>query len=500
MTTAKALSFSRRPAYLPRLARTGSVACILLAAFQAAAQVGTPGPHKDDAFDVMTLLAEHGLHDIADERWNAYGQFTYISSWKLPFRARYTNANGSINSLVPDLERSFTGTLSLFIGVKPWPGAEIYFAPELIAERPLSQLRGIGGSIQNFELQKGGSETPQLYRARLNLRQTFGFGGYPVVKESDPLQLGTVVDSRRLVVTVGSFTILDTFDRNSVSGDPRQTFFNMAFMTYASWDFTSDARGYSWGATAELYWDDWALRFGRITPPQNPNQLPQEFRIWEYYGDQLELAHTHVLFGQPGAVRLLGYRNRVFTGRFDDAIAAYDVNPTTNNAASCTSFNYRSGNFTAPDFCWVRKPNVKLGIGLNIEQYVTEGIGLMLRAMWSDGQTEVDAYNPADRSLSIGVVAKGAKWGRPFDVTGVGFGMSWISDAHAQYLAMGGVDGFIGDGHLQKAPEGVVEAFYSVNFFKAVWLAADYQLLWNPGFNADRGPVHLLGAKAHAEF
>lgn len=78
--------------------------------------------------------------------------------------------------------------------------------------------------------------------------------------------------------------------------------------------------------------------------------------------------------------------------------------------------------------------------------------------------------------------------------------MSWISDAHAQYLAMGGVDGFIGDGHLQKAPEGVVEAFYSVNFFKAVWLAADYQLLWNPGFNADRGPVHLLGAKAHAEF
>jgi len=309
-----------------------------------------------------------------------------------------------------------------------------------------------------------------------------------------------VVDSRRLVVTVGSFTILDMFDRNSVTGDPRQTFFNMAFMTHASWDFTSDARGYSWGATAELYWDDWALRFGRITPPQNPNDLPQEFRIWEYYGDQVELTHSHVLFGQPGAVRLLGYRNRVFTGRFDDAIAAFNSNPVTHNAGSCTAFNYGSGNFNAPDLCWVRKPNVKLGIGLNVEQYITQGIGLMLRAMWSDGDTEVDAYNPADRSLSIAVVAKGVAWKRPLDVTGVGFGMSWISNTHAEYLAMGGVDGFIGDGFLRKAPEGVVEAFYSVNFFKAVWLAADYQLLWNPGFNADRGPVHILGAKAHAEF
>ena len=88
-----------------------------------------------------------------------------------------------------------------------------------------------------------------------------------------------MVDSRRLVLTLGNFTILDFFDRNSVTGDPRQTFFNMAFMTYASWDFPSDARGYSWGATAELYWDDWAVRIGRITPPQNPNQLPIDFRF-----------------------------------------------------------------------------------------------------------------------------------------------------------------------------------------------------------------------------
>jgi hypothetical protein len=146
----------------------------------------------------MKLLTEHGLHDIEDESWNAYGQFTYISSWKPTFPAPYTNANGSINSLVPDAERSFTGTATLYFGVRLWRGGEAYVVPELIAERPLSQLRGLGGAIQNFELQKGGTETPQLYRSRAFIRQTFGLGGQRVGKESSPMQLGTVYDSRRL--------------------------------------------------------------------------------------------------------------------------------------------------------------------------------------------------------------------------------------------------------------------------------------------------------------
>jgi hypothetical protein len=449
----------------------------------------------------MNLLTQHGLHDLSDESWNAYGQFTYISSWKLPFQAPYTNKNGSVNSLITDPERSFTGTFTLFFGLRLWHGAEAYLAPEIIAERALSGLRGLGSAIQNFELQKQGSETPQLYRSRLYLRQTIGFGGSRIEKTSDPLQLATVADGRRLVLTAGNFTVLDIFDRNNVTWDPRQTFLNMAFMTHAAWDFSADARGYSWGATAEIYWDDWALRIGRMAPPLNPNGLPIDFRIDKFYGDDLELEHDHELLGQAGAVRLLAYRNSVDTGRFDDAIAAYKADPVHNNAANCGSlYNYGSGNFTAPDFCWVRRPNVKLGIGINLEQYVARDIGVFFRGMYSDGRTEVDAFDPADRSFSVGAVAKGSLWHRPFDVTGLGYGMAWISKEHADYLAMGGVDGFVGDGALRQAAETVVDVFYSVNFLRAIWLTADYQHLWNPGFNADRGPVHILGGRVHAEF
>jgi high affinity Mn2+ porin len=477
----------------------GFAAHILFASAPARGQAAPPAGHEEEAFDFMNLLTRHGLHNIDDEHWNLYGQFTYISSWKLPFQAPYTNANGSINSLVPDAERSFTGTLTLFFGLRLWPGGEVYFVPEVISERGLSQIRGLGGSIQNFELQKTGSETPQLYRARLFLRQTFGFGGHPVVKTSDPMQLATVSDSRRLVLTAGNYTVLDVFDRNNVTWDPRQTFFNMAFMTHSSWDFAADARGYSWGGAVELYWDDWALRFGRMAPPQHPNVLPLDLRLWKYYADVIEVEHDHQLLGQPGAVRILGYRNYEVTGRFDDAIAAYRADPH-NNAAACTSYNYGSGNFTAPDLCWVRRPNQKLGIGINLEQFVAKNVGLFLRAMYSDGKTEVDAYDPADRSLSFGAVAKGALWQRPFDVTGIGVGMSWISKSHADYLAMGGIDGFVGDGHLRQGAEGVFDVFYSFNLFKAIWLAGDYQFLWHPGFNVDRGPVNIIGAKVHAEF
>jgi high affinity Mn2+ porin len=476
-------------------------AWVCLATPTAHAQSSPPGPHEDAAFDFMNLITEHALHNIDEETWNVYGQSTYISSWKPSFQAPYTNANGSNHSLVPDAERGFTWSFTLFFAKSLWKGGEVYYVPEIISERPLSNLTGIGGSIQDFELQKTGSVTPQLYRQQLYLRQTFDLGGENVVTTSQPQQLGRTNRSRRLVLTAGNFTVLDVFDHNAVWDDSHKTFFNMAFMTYSAWDFAADARGYSLGAAAELYWDNWAVRLGRMAPPQNPNVLPIDLRIWKYYADALELEHDHVLFGQPGAIRLLAYRNYEVTGKFSDAISAYDANPLE-NAGDCpsTSYNYGSGNFTAPDLCWVRKPNQKLGIGINVEQFLAKDIGIYVRAMYSDGQTEVDAFDPADRSLTVGAVAKGTLWRRPFDETGIGVGWSWISKIHQEYLEMGGVDGFVGDGALTPGAEGIFEVFYSVNFFKALWLAADYQLLWNPGFNVVRGPVNIIGAKAHVEF
>ena len=271
-------------------------------------------------------------------------------------------------------------------------------------------------------------------------------------------------------------------------------------MTHAAYDFAANARGYSYGAVAELYWDDWAVRFARITPPKNPNQLPVDFRLAKYYGDQMELEHKHRIYGHDGTVRMLGYRNRENMARFSEAVAAFQTDPQR-NATTCPGFNYRSENADAPDLCWARRPNVKIGVGLFGEQYIAHDIGVFSRAMVSDGRTEVDAYTSTDRSASFGALAKGSLWSRAADVAGVGVNLGWISRSHAAYLRLGGIDGFIGDGFIRQAAESALDVFYSVNLRKAFsWLTADYQHLTNPGFNADRGPVNIFGLRIHGEF
>jgi len=460
-----------------------------------------PAKSDDTALGLIDHLSKTGQHGVHDETWNLYGQLTTIGFYKPSFHAAYTDLNGSNSSLKPNAETSFTQTLTFFFGLRLRPGTELYIVPEEISETTLSNLKGLGGATENFELQKVGALTPALYRARLFVRQTFGFGGQSVELPSGQMQLGENVDSRRLVFTLGNFSALDVFDKNNVIGDLRKSFFDEAFMTYPAWDFPADARGYSVGAAAELYWDQWAVRLMRLMPPVEPNSQTLDFQPFKYNGDQLEFEHDHMLFGdQPGAVRLLLYRNHEFMGRFADAINAFEAN-SADNAANCGNlYNYGSENANAPDLCFVRKTNVKVGIGVNAEQSITPNIGVFFRAMHSDGHTEVEAYDSADRSASVGTVVKGTLWGQPLDSAGVGFGTSWISAIHAQYLKMGGVDGFIGDGALTQANENMTEIFYSRHISRSIYLSFDYQRVWNPGYNAVRGPVNLFGGKFHVEF
>lgn len=483
----------------PLSPRLLALALGLLAPAVAQADPRDSPAHPGESINVMNQLARHGLHDQHDERWSIYGQFTWISSFKLPFQAQYSNLNGTPDSLRTDFEHSFTGTLSLYAGLRLWPGAELYVAPEVITSQPLSGLTGLGGTIQNFELQKQGSVVPTPYLSRVYLRQTIRLGGAVTERGADAMQLGAHVDARRVVITVGNFSVLDLFDRNAYAGDLRRQFFNMAFLTHSAFDFAADARGYTWGAVVELYFDRWAVRVGHAIVPVNPNQLALDFRFWEHFGEQLELEHSHSIGGLPGAVRVLAYRNQEVMGRFDDALAALAANPA-HNAASCTAFSYGSPNATAPDLCWARRPNVKTGVGINLEQSLGHGLGVFARAMYSDGGSEVYSYTSADRSFSVGALARGALWHRPFDYAGIGFGAGFISASHAEYLRRGGVDGFVGDGNLTAAVESAFETFYGVHLASSIWLSGDYQFIANPGFNAARGPVHVLGARLHAEF
>lgn len=426
----------------------------------------------------MLGLAQAGHAQDVPEETSAKFQATYVWQRKSPFDAPYSGPH----SLSPDREKSYSLTATAALGTRIWRGGEFYFDPEVAQGVPLSGLTGLGG-FTNGEIARTSGPSATFYRARLFARQTWGFGGGSEKLESDANQLAGSVDRRRLVLTAGNFSVLDIFDDNSFSHDPRTQFLNWSLMTHGAYDFAADARGYSWGFVLEFLHDDWKLRAGRLIQPKEPNQLALDPRIFKHYGDQIEIERAYTLAEQPGKLRFLAFRNVARMARYQDAL---DLAAQTGGA---------------PDINAVRTAErVKHGVGLNFEQEISANVGLFGRASWADGQTETYAFTEIDRSISGGVSLKGGTLGRPRDTLGIAWVRNSLSTAHRDYLAAGGLGFFLGDGALSYRAETILEAYYSLNAAKDTSFSADFQRISNPGYNADRGPATVVSARLHYGF
>jgi len=185
------------------------------------------------------------------------------------------------------------------------------------------------------------------------------------------------------------------------------------------------------------------------------------------------------LFSQPGKLRTIAWVNSANAGSYRD---------TLNNPA----FNL--------DISQTRMGRTKYGYVFNLEQAVTDDIGLFGRWSWNDGKNEIMAFTDIDSSLAMGTSIKGAKWGRPDDVIGIGGAINGLSRDHRDFIAAGGLGPLIGDGQLNYRRERVLESYYAFALNKAFTFTADYQMITNPAYNADRGPVHIFSGRFHGEF
>jgi carbohydrate-selective porin OprB len=131
---------------------------------------------------------------------------------------------------------------------------------------------------------------------------------------------------------------------------------------------------------------------------------------------------------------------------------------------------------------------------------LTAASGIFARGSWNNGEAETFAFTEIDRSISAGVLIKGTGWNRASDSLGVALVKNGISGPHRDYLASGGFGFFVGDGRLRYATENILETFYSAAIVKEVWLSADFQRIFNPAYNADRGPVSVVSARFHYGF
>ncbi len=429
---------------------------------------------KFDGMGSSNFAPRTSLTDPEADRWEIHGQTTYLPQGYPRFRALYTGTN----SLTPAPQAQATWRNSLSLNARLWEGGEVYYNPELLQGFGLNDTVGAAG-FPNGEAQKSNFPYPHYNTSRLFLRQTFGFGGEQEELACGPGQLSGKVDVSRLTVQAGKFAVLDVFDGNSYAKDTRKDFMNWSMWAPGAFDYSADKVGLTYGATAELNQKQWALRSGYFLMQSVSNANSFDTKVFERGTYALELETRFSLFSQPGKLRTIAWLNSAFSGSYRE---------TLNNPA----FNL--------DIAQTRTGRIKYGYVVSLEQALTDEVGVFGRWSWNDGKTEIMAFTDIDASLSLGASIKGTRWGRPDDVIGIGGAINALSRDHRDFIAAGGLGVLIGDGQLNYRRERILESYYAFALNKQLTLTGDYQLITNPAYNADRGPVHVFSGRLHGEF
>jgi high affinity Mn2+ porin len=411
------------------------------------------------------------------DAWSVHVQTTVLPQGYWSIRSPYAGPN----SLPAGGQLAATWTSTAFLGVKLWQGGEFYFNPELAQGFGINGALGLAG-FSNGEAQKAGAPYPRIRPERYYIKQTFGLGGEQEDVADGPNQLPGKRDIDRVTVIVGRFAVGDFFDNNTYAHDPRADFMNWAMWESAAYDFPANLPGYTRGAIVELNRKDWAVRGAILEVPSQPNSDILQFKSG---GAVVEFEERHTIFDQPGKVRVGAFGNQGVTGNYRQALAIEALDPAQDINDVMAS---------------IRHVNPKYGFYANLEQQLIPDVGLFARASWNDGQNEILSFTDVDRSVSGGLSIKGSFWGRPNDTIGIGGAINGLSAAHRDYLAAGGIGLLVGDGQLNYRNERIFETYYAYAITKGVTLTADYQLITNPAYNADRGPVSIFAGRLHAEY
>lgn len=429
------------------------------------------------------LKAFPQIKNSTNDGWTNHFQLTFIAQKHAAFHSKYSGQNSLTDTAEP-AAKSITATL--FQGRKLWKCASFYFNPEISGGNGLSFTRGVAGAL-NGETYRVGAVAPSVFIARAYLQQIFKVGNaeYEEVKD-DENQIQGKVPSSRITISAGKFAVSDFFDNNSYSKDPRTQFLNWSLWANGAWDYPANTRGYTFGLVAELIKPNWALRISSVAVPRIAN-----FHLMEYndkaHSETIEWEHKFSINKNPGAIRLTISNTNSKAPSFAEGMKALATSNTflLNVIQGIVENNTYGGR--------------KFGLGLNVEQRLTKDIGAFARAGWNDGKFVTWAFTEIDRTANLGFSFNGALWKRPVDNFGIAAVVNGISNEHRQFLAAGGYGFIIGDGKLNYGYEEIMETYYNAKLSNFFWLTADYQLINDPGYNKDRGPVNVLAIRGHIE-
>lgn len=427
-----------------------------------------------DNAHISDFLAK-GPAALETDRVAFHAQATYVNQYAPPFRAPYSGQN----SLAPNIGRE-TADVTLYAGVRLWEGAEAWVNPEIDQGFGLSKSVGAAG-FPSGEAYKVGASYPYTRLHRAFLRQTIDLGGEVQKVDAGLNQFSGSQTSDRLVFTVGKFSVGDIFDTNKYAHDPRVDFMNWTIIDTGTFDYAADAWAYTVGAAAEWYQGPWTLRAGLFDLSIAPNatHLDSQFGQFQWVG---EIERRYAIWDQPGKIAISGFLTRGRMGSFQDAIQLAAVNGGPADIAA------------------VRRYQSRGGISMNLEQQLIPNVGLFVRAGVADGSKEPYEFTDVDRTVAAGLSISGKQWGRDNDTFGIAGVVNGISGVHQAFLNAGGLGILVGDGKLPNpGSEKIFETYYSFPVFSTK-VTLDYQLIANPAYNRDRGPVSVLSFRVHSQY
>jgi high affinity Mn2+ porin len=417
------------------------------------------------------------------DRLSLHGQATFVEQAHPTFRAPYDGPNSMPGTAIG----RETFDITLYAGLRLWQGAELWFNPEIDQGFGFASTHGAAG-FPSAEAYKLGADYPYARIQRAFLRQTIDLGGKSEKYDADTNQFAGTRTADRLVFTVGRFAITDIFDTNKYANNAKTDFLNWSLVNAGTFDYAADGWGYTYGAAAEWYQGRWTVRAGIFDLSVSPTggdspagiNLDPAFRQYQLVG---EIEERHELWGQPGKLKVTGFLSRGQAGAFADAIALAQA---TGQPADINA---------------VRAYCSRPGVSVNLEQQITETVGVFARAGWADGRIEPWDFTDIDRTVSGGVSINGKQWGRPDDTVGIAGAVNSISGVHQAFLNAGGLGILVGDGQLpHPGLEQIFEAYYSYALSSSIKLSLDYQFITNPAYNTDRGPVNVFGGRFHWTF
>jgi high affinity Mn2+ porin len=384
-------------------------------------------------------------------------------------------------------------------GLRLWSGAEAHIDGLLWQGFGIGDAHGIEG-FPSGEAYRLGTREPNGMISRFFLRQTIGLGGEREAVADGPLALAGRQDVARVTITVGRLASSDIFDQNAYANSPNTQFLNWGLVNNEGWDYPADAVGFTTGLAVEWNERSWTLRYGVFQEPGQQNGLTADDRYlkWPYdpsangpssdgqplraWAMMVEGEHRWTIADHPGAIRLLAFLNRADMADYAEATALLRADGLGADLSSALAYR------------------CKYGFGLNWQQEVSANLGVFSRLGWNDDREQGWMFSDVGYTGSVGVSIKGASWHRSDDTYALAVLVNGCSIQEQRFLAAGGTGILAGDGGLDYGLEKILETYYDCAVWASVHTAIDYQLIANPAFNRNRGPVSVFGVRLHGDY